>query len=863
MNAPATAPPTASRSTAPGGDGLFASYAPLADVHDEMFAAPGMLRPHWNEFARRFGAMGPRDISARWEQAQRIIYENGVTYSAFGETDESLSRPWELDPVPLVMAADEWRTIASALDQRARLLNLILADLFGPQELVRSGALPSALLFGHPGFLRPYHGLRVPENGYLHLYAADLARSPDGQWWITGDRTSAPAGAGYAVENRIATSRMLPHVFRQCRVERLAPFFVQVRKMLAELAPRYRENPRIVLLTAGPASPSYFEDAYLARYLGYTLAEGADLAVRDNRVMLKTLGGLLPVEVILRRIPDEDCDPIELRGDSTGGVAGLLEVIRTGNVVVANPPGSGLVESPAFLAFLPALAQHILGEELKLPNIATWWCGHAEARQYVFDHLDELVIRPAFRHGSRKLIRPAALTGAARDELRRAIEARPAEYVAQEQVRRSTAPAWTEAGPQPWHVAVRAFVVAAGHGYLAMPGGLVRMSPTAAPLDHSMSAGERSQDLWLPADGPVSNVTLLDRPGQPVTLRRSGAELPSRVADNLFWLGRNVERTEGTARLLRTVFVRLTSEADVEAIREFPALVRALAEQGQIEPGFAVEGIREMLPDLELALPEAVFNETEPRSLRSNISQVLRLASTVRDRMSIDTWRIINRMDEHARRPELWSGRLSPVDVLGVLNRVVLDLATFSGIVVESMTRTLGWRFLEIGRRLERAWHTTALMQSMLLHRCDDEGPLLEALLETADSQMTYRSRYLATLQLAPVLDLLLTDETNPRSVAYQLVALASHVDQLPRDRAAPTRGPDERIAMSLVHTIRMADVAVLCETKSGGVRHQLDRLLFRLSDQLPKLSEAISHRFLIHAGVPRQFVASRGEVAG
>lgn len=859
MNAIATAPTTSATS----GDGLFASYAPPTGGYDEMFSAPGVLRPHWHDFAGRFGSMGQQDISDRWHQAQRIIDENGVTYSPWGESDDVRSRPWQLDPVPLLMAADEWHAVAAALEQRARLLNLILADLFGPQELIRSGVLPAELVFAHPGFLRPYHGLRVPENGYLHLYAADLARSPDGQWCVTGDRTSAPAGMGYVVENRIATSRMLPHVFRQCRIERLAPFFVQVRKTLQELAPRYRENPRIVLLTAGPTSSSYFEDAYLARYLGYTLVEGADLAVRDNRVMLKTLGGLLPVEVILRRIPDADCDPVELRADSARGVAGLLEVIRAGHVAVANPPGSGLVESPAFLAFLPALARHILGEDLKLPTVNTWWCGNADGRRHVLDHLEDLVVRPAFRHGSRKLIRPGELTAAARQELRQAIATHPADYVAQAQVFRSTAPVWTDSGPQPWHVALRAFLVAAGHGYLAMPGGLVRMSPTSEPLDQSMSAGERSQDLWLPAEGPVAEVTLLDRPGQAVALRRSGAELPSRVADNLFWLGRNVERTEATARLLRTVFVRLTSEAEVETIREFPALVRALAEQGQIEPGFAVEGIRELLPDLELALPEAVFNETEPRSLRSAINQVLRLASTVRDRMSIDTWRIINRLDDHARRPPLWGGRISPLDVLGVLNRVILDLSTFSGFVGESMTRTLGWRFLEIGRRLERAWHTTTLMQSMLLHRREDEGPVLESLLETADSQMTYRSRYLATLQLAPVLDLLLTDETNPRSVAFQLAALAAHVDLLPRDRSQPVRGPDERLAMLLQHTIRMADVAALCETRGGGIRQQLDRLLFRLSDQLPKLSEAISNRYLIHAGVPRQFVAYRSEAVG
>ena len=831
------------------GDDVLAGYQPGAG-YDEALDRDGELRPQWRTLAENLQALGSRELSRRWEQAQRQIISHGVTYNPYDNSGSGV-RPWALDAVPLVVEEEEWQTLTEGLAQRAELLELILRDLFGPQRLLRDKLIPPDLLFGHPGYYPAYRGLQAGLKRQLHLYAADLARSTDGQWWVTGERTRAPSGLGYVLENRIVTARMLPSAFRRCRVQRLAPFFIQLRETLRELATRFQDNPRIVLWTRGPSSHSYFEDAYLARYLGYTLAEGGDLAVRENRVMLKTLGGLLPVEVLLRRLDDEDCDSVELNSGSTTGVPGLLEVVRNGNVSLLNPLGSRLVESPIWLAFLPAIAKTLLGGELQVPSVATWWCGEPEPLQYVLEHLEELLIRPAYRVSEAAPIYPADLSQSEREELVARLKQNPARYVAQEVVERSTAPAWSPSGPEPWRLALRAFLVANGEGFMALPGALARISDDPRILDHAMTHGERSQDVWVRSAGPIEQVSLLPSQHESQALRRSGAELPSRVADNLYWLGRSVERTEGTARLLRTTLAALSNEWDNDA--EERPLLRALAEQGQIEPDYAVSELSEPLPDIRDVLPTAAFDTRLPRSLRTTVNEVVRLASTVRDRLAIDMWRTVRRIDEACRPPDA----AHPVDAtefIGMLDDVIGDLLSFAGLVSESMTRTQGWRFLDLGRRVERAWQTASLLRSTLCERTSHEFSILESVLQTADSMMTYRTRYLASLQLPTVLDLLLTDETNPRSIGYQIAAIAEHVDHLPRSEAQAVRSPEQRMALALQNAVRLADVFDLSRTSSDGRRDHLERLLRRVTDQLPKLSDAVSSRFLLHAGLSRHF---------
>lgn len=829
----------------------LAEYRPLPESFDEAVLADGRVRAHWQPFLDRLFADGLDGVAKLWEKGQRLIHENGVTFLTTDETGRR-DRPWQLDAIPLLLPANDWSALSAGLAQRARLLNAVLGDLYGPQNLIRERLLPAEAVFANPRYLRPLQNLRVPENRYLHHYAADVARAADGRWWVLADQTSSPAGAGYALENRIATSRMIPEIFREMHVERLAPYFIALRESLQKSAPQARENPHVVLLSRGSGSAEYFEDAYLARYLGYTLVEGGDLAVRDNRVMLKTLGGLVPIDVILRRPDDAECDPVELKGDSLFGVAGLLEVIRAGHVSVANALGSSLAECPMLAPFLPALSRHLLGEELLLPSVATWWCGDAKARDYVLKHLDDLTVRSAFQPARDRAVHPADLSAKAKQELIDAIQREPAAWIGQESVQRSTAPVWDDNAITPWHVALRAFLVAAEGGYSALPGGLVRMSASSRQLDASMSAGDRSQDVWVLADGPVTQQSLLSLRDELIRPRRSGAELPSRVAENLFWFGRYIERVDGSVRMLRSVFSRLTSEIDYGEMSEMPMLLRCLASSGQIEPGFALEKISDPLPGIDLALPEAIFDTDEDRSLSSSVRLMQQTANLVRDRVSLDVWRIVTRIDQTLATGARYR---APGDVLEMLTHLVIDLAAFGGLINDSMTRSLAWRFLDLGRRIERTLHIGGLINSAVADRESATTAVLEAALEVGDCLMTYRSRYMAKLHVVPVIDLLLLDETNPRSVAFQLVALNEHVAALPRDPADPARTPHERIAQSLLHAIRMADSEQLAEPKEG--RQQLDRLLARLAEQLPKLGEAISHRYLIHAGAPRQFVST------
>ncbi|MBN8247660.1 MAG: circularly permuted type 2 ATP-grasp protein, partial [Verrucomicrobia bacterium] len=503
-----------------------------------MTDAAGKQRPHYRRLIRELQRLGADELRRRDETGRRIVHEQGVTYNVYGDP-RGMERPWGLDPVPLLIEADEWSRLEAALQQRARLLDRILADCHGPQNLIRSGWLPPALVFAQPDFLRPAHGARPPEETFLHFYAADLARSPDGQWWVVSDRTQIPTGAGYALANRLVASRILPEAFRDCQVQRLAGFFRAVQSSLASLGARRTDHPRVVLLTPGPYNETYFEHAYLARYLGYALVEGQDLTVRDDRVFLKTLSGLEPVDVILRRVDDDFCDPLELRNGSMLGVPGLLEAWRVGNVTIANGLGSGLLQSAAYMAFLPGLCRHLFGEDLLMPSVATWWCGQKSAEMYVSEHLDELFIKPAFRSHLRGTDPDRPMSAAARDALRRQIAFQPHLWVAQERVRLSSAPSWTGTAVAPRPVGVRVYVVATPSGYQVMPGGLARLAPEPGGRFISMQRGGASKDTWVLSEAPVDTAASLLRPqGAPIELRRVGNNLPSRMADNFFWLGR-------------------------------------------------------------------------------------------------------------------------------------------------------------------------------------------------------------------------------------------------------------------------------------------------------------------------------------
>ncbi|NDC63447.1 MAG: hypothetical protein EBZ59_05555 [Planctomycetia bacterium] len=851
MNVPP--PETAAEPTA----GPFTGYRAPAGCHDELAGADGTPRPHWRRLVDLLGSWRPAELVDRWERARRLIRDNGVTYNLHGDSSGE-QRPWVLDPIPLVIAADDWSRLEVGINQRARVLDALLSDLYGPQHVLREGLVPTELIHGHPGFLRCCHGLAVPGGRRLHLYAAVVARAPDGEWRILGDRTGVPQGLGYSLENRLVVSRLLPGVFQECNVERLAPFFLAVRGMLRGLAPG-RDDPRIALQSPGPTSPTYFEDAYLSRYLGYTLVEGGDLAVRDDRVCLKTLGGLVPMDVLFRRVADGECDPLELESTALGGTPGLVQAVRHSRVALANAIGAAVAESPGLVEFLPAVSRRLLGEDLLLSSPRSWWCGRPENLSHVLDGLDRLVVEPvAPRRGLKRFV-PALLDTASRDSLIAEIRSRPADWVGREMVDRSAGPCWNGAGIVPASVLLRCFAVATADGYQSMRGGLARMAVGRSSGAERLLSGQGSKDVWVLSQGPVPPVSLLRPRGQPLPLRRSGNDLPSRVADHLYWLGRHVERAEDTARLLRAVAVRMASESNQETAVEAALLLGSLADPPQPLHRWLETGRYETPREIALEVQSLVFDESRPASVRASMQGMWRMASVVRDRISVDSWKILSRI----RRDSLgegWPGTAAEpaADVLSLLDTLILDLSAFAGLGTESMTRGPGWRFLDMGRRIERAFAAIQLLRGSLVPPRPTFGPeadsprLEEMLLEIFDSSMTYRNRYLGTLEAAPLIDLLVIDETNPRSIGFQLAALSDHVAHLPEDDSSPVLSGERRASMAATGLLRLADVTALAAVDADGARGQLGTLLSRLDSHLRSLSESITLHYLVHA-TPRR----------
>lgn len=824
---------------------LFSHYSPAAAVPDEMIGRDGGVRDHWQTLVRLLGELGPVELEKRWATARRLIHENGVTYNVYGDPD-GMDRPWVLDALPLVFSAPEWAGLSDGLIQRARVLDMALADIYGPQRLLKDAIIPPDVIFPNPGYLRPLVGARPADHRRLHMVATDIGRCPDGSFCVLADRTQAPSGTGYALENRIVVSRAIPEIFRDCHVSRLATFFRSVRNLLQTAAPHNRDNPRVVLLTPGPYNETYFEHAYLAQYLGYTLVEGADLTVRDNRVFMKMLGGLQPVDVIFRRQDDGYCDPLELMPDSTLGIPGLVQAVHAGNVAVVNALGSGLMESPALGAFLPRICRHLLGEELKLPSVTSYWCGHEESLRYVLDHLPQLLIKPAFNTPRQGPISMESLSAGQLDDWRQRIAADPAQFVAEEQISLSTAPVIIGNRVEARHIAFRAHLAAAGESYDVMPGGLARFSISAESMIVSMQRGGGSKDTWVLSGGPVDSFSLLSPPGLPMEISRAGGDLSSRVADNLFWLGRYIERAEAIVRLSRGIVGRLVDQ-NFESSTELPLLLEALSRQAQIDRADEHGKVG------EAEMEEILFAPALAYGLQATLRSVYTTASLVRDRMSIDTWRIINRIDSDFSGGDLRDRRLS--DRLASLDKLMISFAAFAGLAMESMSRGLAWRFLDIGRRIERS---AAMVQLCRTSLCGSEPPppnALEAVLEVADSAITYRRRYMTSLQVPLVADLLLADETNPRSLAFQLARLQEHVAQLPGNQHEARLTPVQQILLLRLTELRLMDFNTLpaVAAKESCLQSRLDSMLVDMF----QVSDLLSRRYLTHAAPGRSIGAS------
>lgn len=795
------------RPSATGVRELLAGYRPPPGVPDELLDAEGRVRPVWQRFLAQVAELGPGELGRRFARGDEYLRDAGVFFRQYGHPD-SPERDWPLSHVPVLIHEGEWQALARGLIQRADLLEAVVADLYGPQRLIGDGHLPAALIAQSPEWLRPLVGVAPGGGHYLNLLSFEIGRGPDGRWWVLSDRAQAPSGAGFALENRVATSRIFPEAFAQANVHRLAGFFRAFRDTLDGLAGA--EGGRAAILTPGPMNDTYYEHAYIARYLGLMLLEGEDLVVERGRVMVRTVSGPEPVGVLWRRLDGSWLDPLELDDASRLGAAGLVEAARQGNLALVNALGTGVLEMRALMAFLPRISEVLHDRPLAIPNIATWWCGAADARAHVLAQRGRLAIGPAL---STRPSFEAGDDGAAPGWLRSPPGAPLAERLAldgallvgQEAVTLSTTPAHAEGRLHPRPTTLRVFLARGPQGWQVMPGGYARIGRAGDPSALAMQKGGGVADVWVVSDQPVEAATLLPARTGPYQRPEPGV-LPSRAADNLFWLGRYVERAEGLLRLLRAYHLRLADApgGDTPLLTHLAAHLDTLG----VDPA-----------------------ERVPEGLHATLASAIFSAGKVRDRFSIDGWMALNDLARTARR---MSGTVVPGEdearAMGVLLRKITG---FSGLVHENMYRFTGWRFLTIGRSLERAGAMAALLADL----GDPDAPpgALDLAVEVGDSAMSHRRRYAVETTRETVIDLLALDALNPRSVLYHLAALREHVALLPgvdaqSGRSALWRAVLRAHARLAVHTPEDLTGAALdaCRGDIGHLSDLLSEAYFR-----------------------------------
>jgi len=831
---------------------------------DELAAPDGTIREHWKKLANSYEKLGLAKMEQLKQEVSQELRENGVTYNIYGDPD-GINRPWQLDPVPMVFGQEDWANIEKGLLQRAELLNLILSDIYGERALISKGLIPFELIFSHKGFLRQVERIGIPGKHQLIQYSADLARGTNGKMWVLHDRTDAPSGAGYTLENRAAMTRVFPDLIRENKVRKISSYYQKLKNTLTRLSLHNKENPRVVLLSPGATNETYFEHAYLASSLGFTLVLGQDLTVSDGYVWLKTLRGLEKVDVIVRRVDDVFCDPLEFMGSSQLGVVGLMEAIRQKKVIVINPLGCRILENPGLMPFLPQLCKYLLNEDLILPSVASWWCGQKKEKQYVLDNLPFLVIRSIYRSNDNPSVFGGELSKKAIDQLRDKINTNPYLYAGQEMVNFSTTPSLIENKLEARNAIFRSYVVADTEkdSYYVMPGGLSRSSPARGVFILSNQSGGISKDTWVLGPSPVEPIPI--RP-IPAVLQQAKNILPSRTGESLFWLGRYLDRTINTVRLMRIVF-RMYNERvnDIhpENDQTLVILLKSLSSLTGTLPGFTGTGQNSLLQNPEKELLSLTVDGTRPGSLAFTLQSFLSNGYSVRDRLSLDTWRILDSISEELDQMKENGDNLQKI--YHNLDQYIIKLMAFVGLNSNNMTRASSWRLLNIGRFLESTISTCTILNAILANvvKPEIDRQLMEMVLECNESLITYRYLYRSTLLLPEVLNLLLVYENNPKSVAFLIAKTDEHLSHLPSNHTEDgSLSPARKKLLEALTMVRLCDVQYLVTLhRNDPSKKELGRFLNRLILILSQASTLIYETYFSHTQTQFSFVAGNNSL--
>lgn len=828
---------------------------PPAGVTDQVYTPEGKTRPEWGYLLNSLNNLGYKALSERQEKARRILRDDGVAYNIYSEGSASNSH-WELDLVPAIIGSDEWAKIEAGLLERAELLNLMLRDFYGSRSLLKQLALPPEALFGHGGFLRACQGIQLPGEHELILHSVDMVKRSDGSMCVLSDRTQAPSGAGYVLENRTVMSRVFPSLFRDSHVHRLASFFQRLRHKLISLSPS-ESQARVVVLTPGAHNETYFEHSYISNYLGFPLVQSGDLVVRNGFVWMKSLDGLDRVDVILRRIDDVFCDPVELRSNSQLGVAGLLDVVRSGRVVLANPLGSGVLENPVLLKYLPEISKSLLGREPRLASVNTYWCGDKDDLKFVSANLQNLIIKPIYRGSGLHSVWGGDLSSSETAELLGRIRDKPQQFVAQERIEKSHVPALDGGSLEPRPAILRTFAVAADNSYTVMPGGLTRVGLGIGSQLISMQAGCPSKDTWVTASEPERICDDSSMETAQAELETLLASLPSRVVENLFWMGRYAERAEASLRILRTVFMLINDEQPISK-ESRRILLRSITEITGTQPGF-LSATDEQLDNPEEELLLIIKDGNRSGSIKSTLNSLLYCADESKELLSSDTIRVINDIRDALDNLEssLASGLSSAPEE--ALDPLVIPLIALSGLMQESMVRGVGWYFMDMGRRVERAVQIMKTVKTLVTPAVDkaDNKTLLHAMLRSMEVLITYRRHSRARAGLELGLELVMLDTSNPRSLIFQFEQLQNHFKAIRKgDTNLGELEEEDRVLLEAVTSLKLSRLAHLAESEDG-VRKQLSVLLTQLNKLLSDFSNVVSDKYFDHRIDPQQLVTT------
>lgn len=826
--------------------GIFDSCK-LESSFDEMFDKEHNVKEHWKDLAQNLEKAGLDKLEQKQTEIDWRLEDNGVTFNVYNDP-EGNNRRWNLDPIPFIINETEWEEITLGLKQRAKLLNLIFKDLYTEQKLLKEGIIPPEIVYAHKSFVTEVFNFENKDYYNMKFYAADISRGPDGKFWVVSDKTQSPSGLGYTIENRLTMNSVLADLYPDIKFRKISNFIEGYKKVLLSTASKKAENPLLVLMTPGPLNETYFEHCYLSSYLNLTLVQGEDLLTKNNHLWLKTIGGLKKVDAMLRRVDSTFCDPLELRSDSHLGVAGLVNTLRNDNLTMVNPIGIGILENAGLNPFMENICKYFLNEELILPQIATWWCGQKKELDFVIKNLENLIVKRIDKTRITQVYFGNKLNEEEKKELIKKMKKSPSYYVGQEKIDFSTVPSFTNNKIEPRNALIRAFSYQKGDSYEVMPSGLVRVSKQKDSLVVSNQSGGTSKDLWILTNkeekilsSKVDQSSFLDNKFENVSTKR---------AENLFWLGRYLNRAIITTRMLRFNLKAILNENRYEdrtlSNKVTDILNNCLTHLTMTYPGFLDE---EKKIKALTEINSIIQNGNRVGSLTFTLSMLTNVNANIKNLLPMDAWRVYDKLYKrwHSfNRRKIISNR----ENLGELDSLLIYLIAYKQLIEESISFEQGILLYDIGSKIETAMLLISKMRSLLTTKYEKqlEYGVLDSMLNSYESYNAYRAQFKSSPRIDNVVEFLLLNPKYSKSLIFIINELLESLKQLPDHSSTFYLDNIEEPIFKAYSMLKLTNAKKLLACKEEDfIYTDLDQLLSQITDLLSNSSEELTKTYFAH----------------